>query len=286
MELNTLRSRKVKGKDLVLSLRRRRAAKKHAKHKAKVEAKKKAEDEITKIVEELSRTYGYALIGCLFNIIYVLCLSSLPLTKWVGDGTASEADGAVPGVDKWAWALGVWPIFLFAMAGMCTFAISQGSPFPLPWREVDCWDCALPCFLGMLLSGFTTLGITYLLPLSQGVSPEFYHLDMVPFILIMSVGIVLTRMLMRAYYDRMQQGRRNRSPSADSKLRNGRKMSTGKLKNRDVQVQPAAGRGGKKKENEASEKSGIWKMFLVSLNMMLLVFMAVGCESLSNPAQT
>ena len=285
MELTTRPSRKFKEKDLVLSLRRRRAARKHEKHKAKVEAKKKAEDEITKIVEDLSRTYGYALIGCLFNIIYVLCLSSLPLTKWVGDGTASEGEGAVPGVDKWAWGLGYWGIFALVIAGSCTFTISQGSPFPLPGNEIECWDCALPCFFGMLLSGFTTFGITYHLPLSQGVSPEFYHLDMLPFILNFTLGVVLTRMLMRAYYDWMQQGRKDRSPPAASKLRNGNKMLTGKLKNRDAQEQPAAGRDGKRKENEASKKSGIWKMFINSLNTILIVFMAAGCESLSNSAQ-
>ena len=121
----------------------------------------------------------------------------------------------MPGVDKWAWGIGFLGLWVLVIAGTCTFAVSQGSPFPLPGREVDCWDCALPCFLGMLLSGFTTLGITYLLPLSQGVSPEFYHLDTIPIALNLTVGIILTRMLMRAYLDWMQQGRRNRSPSAD-----------------------------------------------------------------------
>ncbi len=286
MELTTLRSRRLKEKDLVLSLRRRRASVKHAKHKVKVEAKKKAEDDITKIVEDLSRTYGYGLLGCVFNIIYVLCLSSLPLTKWAGYGTASEGEGAVPVVDKWAWGLGYWGSTVFVIAGVTTFRISQGSPFPLPGSEVDCWDCALPCFFGMLLSCFTTLGITYFLPLSQGVSPEFYHLDTIPIALNFSLCIVLSRMLLHAYLDWVQQGRQNQSPSASLKARNGKKMSTGKLKKRKNQEQLAAASDGEKKEIDANEKNDMCKELFDVLNMMLLAFMAIGCESLSNPSQT
>ena len=82
-------SAKVNDKDQVVSMRRKRRAAKHEKHKAKVKAKKEADADFAKIVEDLSRTYGYALLGSVLNIVFVLGVSSLPLTKW-------DAEGGVP----------------------------------------------------------------------------------------------------------------------------------------------------------------------------------------------
>lgn len=242
--------------------RRRRAAAKHAKHRMKVGAREKAEVGLAKIVEDLSRTYGYALLGCTFNAIYILCVSSLPLTKWFGDGTVAGGEGAVPGVDKWVWGLGFWGGWNSVVAVLCTFVIAQGSPFPLPGKEIDSWDCALLCFFSMLLSGWIITGIAYLLPLSQGASPEFYYLDVIPIALNFTVGIVVTRLLMRAYLEWMQK-----------------RGQTG------TQHDLGESRHAEKKKINTNEKSGIWKETVPVLNGILLIFMAIGCESLSKYAQ-
>ena len=264
-------SAKVNDKDQVVSMRRKRRAAKHEKHKAKVKAKKEAEADFAKIVEDLSRTYGYALLGSVLNIVYVLGVSSLPLTTWLGDGKAAGGEGAtpIPSVNRLGWGVGFSGTMVIVLAAVCTFGIAQGSPRPLPGvGEINSWDCALPCFLGMLLSGCTFFGITYLLPVSQGASPEFYFLDVIPIILTMTVGIVLTRILMRAYLD-FVQGDQDHSTSTDESK--GKESSTAKS---------AASRRGSKKDKKAKESSSIWKNVLDMTNLFLLIFMMLGCESL------
>ena len=48
------------------------------------------------LVEQLSRLYGYGLVGVGVNIVFILSLASLPFTKWV-----TSDDGSIKPVVNW-----------------------------------------------------------------------------------------------------------------------------------------------------------------------------------------
>ena len=160
-----------------------------------------ANADLATLVEEVSRTYGYGLLGSLLNVLWVLSLSSLPLIKW---GSTVEESGTlvrqstVPVVDRWGWG-----IFMFCvvpvMAFRATFAIASSSPNPM--TDIESWECAPACLVGMLVSGSTIFALAYALPSVVGVRLEYYpFVDMFFSFLILVVGVTFSRMLMRTYH--------------------------------------------------------------------------------------
>ena len=258
-----------------------------AKHEAQVEAEKENQDDTTSIVamvvEQLARMYGYALIGCAYNVMYALGVSALPLTNWQGDGaTAASASGAVPVVDRWAWGGlfigGLFGAVVFPLR--CTFAIATGSPHTLPGSEIESWDCALVCLVSMVLSTSANVGLTAFLPLAYGACPQYYFLDLVPIILCFTLCIIFTRRVMRAYLDSVQGGKQD--PRATGLRNNGQTTSTTQRKPNKQQHGSLA----KKKiaapgQQPRKEKIGIWAEISRLANMILLTAIVFGCESMS-----
>ena len=120
----------------------------------------------------------------------------------------------------------------------------------------------------MVLSGFTFFGITYFLPLSQGIFLEFYYLDVIAFALTATVGIILTRRLMRMCFEWDQ----------DQSLENSEDLGKGKSKSIEVKGHPATSRTNT--EEEGGSERDCWGDFLFMSNVFLKVFLALGCESL------
>ena len=163
---------------------------KRAKRKEKGGPEKQQEVGITVIVEEESRVYGYALLVAVLSTPVVLAISTLPLTKWAG---------AFPRVDE-RWGLFYWAsLWIPTLACVCMFATSSHGPYCLPGKEIEGWKTALPCIVGMLVVGYSNFGLTYFLPKSLGAQAEFYYLDVIPMVLNVTVGVALTRELMKAY---------------------------------------------------------------------------------------
>jgi len=283
----------------------RRAKAKHAKqdNEAKVEANREGQDEaingtVAVLVEQGSRIYGYALIGSAYNVVYALGVSALPLTKWRGDGataasTSAGAAGAVPVVDRWAWGLFIGGLFLSVVFPLrCTFAIATGSPHTLPGLEIDSWDCALVCLVSMVLSCSANFGLTYFLPLAYGAFPEYYFLDIVPMILDFTVCVIITRRVMRAYLDSMQEGGKQ-DPRATGPRNGGQTTSVTQRKPNKQQhgsqakkrIAAPSQQPRKEKEEEvdegSDEKSGIWADISTMANSILLCLIILGCESTS-----
>ena len=281
----------------------RRAKAEHAKHEAKVEANKEGQDEaingtVAVLVEQEARIYGYALIGSAYNVMYALGLSSLPLTFWKGDGaTAASASagaaGTVPVVDRWAWGLffgGLFGSVVFPLR--CTFAVATGSPHTLPGNEIDSWDYALVCLVSMVLSCSANAGLTYFLPLAYGALPEYYFLDIVPMILNFTVSIIITRRVMRAYLDSMQEGGkqdpratgpRNGGQTTSVTQRKPNKQQHGSHAKKKIAAPSQQPRKEKEEEVEegSDEKTGIWADISAMANMFLLTTIIMGCESTS-----
>ena len=111
---------------------RRRASKrssalaKYGKENAIAKAKQRNnEPGFAKIVEDGSRAYGYSLIGALANTLCTLGLSSLPLTQWLDDDSASEGELKVPHIHRWGWGLGIYGNFVLVFAVLCTFGCAR-----------------------------------------------------------------------------------------------------------------------------------------------------------------
>lgn len=236
------------------------------------------------VVEQESRIYGYAFIGVATNIIFLLAVSVVPLTEWnivesEGLGAQQQEQRAVPGVDRWAWALGVMGPFILNFSLRCTFAISTGSPRPLPGLEIDCWKCALVCFISMTLSGYGAYGLTYYLPIALGASPEFYHLNLIPMILDFTVCILFTRRVMRAYYNSMQEGQdihglgNGQTPATVVPEKKEESSSTTKEDKSDASSpQPR-----QEKSEEQNETTDIWKELLSIANTVILCTLIIAC---------
>ena len=269
-----------------------------AKHEAQVEAEKENQDDTTSIVamvvEQLARMYGYALIGCAYNVMYALGVSALPLTNWQGDGaTAASASGAVPVVDRWAWGLFIGGLFGAVVYPLrCTFAIATGSPHTLPGKEIDSWDCALVCLVSMVLSCSANVGLTYFLPLAYGAYPEYYFLEVVPITLCFTLCVIITRRVMRAYLDSMQEGGkqdpratgpRNGGQTTSVTQRKPNKQQHGSHAKKKIAAPSQQPRKEKEEEveEESDEKTGIWAEISAMANMMMLGLIVFGCESIS-----
>ena len=246
-----------------------------------------AEAHLATLVGELSRTYGYGFIGSISNILCALSLASLPLTKWAGtveeSGTETRQN-SLPVVDRWAWGIfmGLWvPVF----ALRCTFAISCGSPKPLPGLEIECWECALPCLVGMVASGSTFFGLGYALPSAFGFRLAYYPFaDVGWMILVFTIGVGLTRMLMKAYHKRME-GNATANVHAATDLRNASLKSKGRKSEENQQSSSAGSKSASKPSVEEKKDAnddlvlGLFGQIAQTTNMVCMCFIVVGCES-------
>ena len=164
------------------------------------------------LIEQLSRLYGYALLIAGIDSIFIVGVSSLPLTKWNDDG--------VPRADVFivSTLLGCWISLGFAFH-VC-FHLSTMSPVlterSLHMQPKYVWSGGLA---GMAIGGlFCNLGCT-VLPAGLGLNPRFYMLDALGLLLGPLAGTLFASVLMKSQYQSRSQVPRA-SPEVDEDMNN------------------------------------------------------------------
>ena len=252
------------------------------------------------VVEQESKIYGHALINAMLVGSFVLVLSSQSLTKWTVSVEVQGTEGPqglMPGVKKETWGFAVQLALLLLFAVRCTFSIATGSPRPLPGDEIKSWECALPCLASLLLSGAAFFGLAYYLPQSLGAELEFHFLDLMPFVLNVTVGIALAKEVMRSFLD-WKEGRKiapqpRQSANSGAQALKVRRKKKKKKKNEhgasnadtvegQFVASPRLHHDPRKEKNRDKIKGkGIGAKIVGGLSIFASTLISVGCESCS-----
>ena len=150
------------------------------------------------LIEQLSRLYGYALLIAGIESIFIVCTSSLPLTKWNDEGVPRANVFVV------STLLGIWlstGLAFFTCFNLGTIPpVLEGRSLHIQPKYV--WSGGLA---GMAIGGlFLNLGCTAL-PAGLGLNPRFYMLDALGMLLGGVAGTFFATLLMKLQYQSRPQ---------------------------------------------------------------------------------
>ena len=109
----------------------------------------------------------------------------------------------------------------------------------------------LSCFFTMLLSSYSVFGLTYVLPTELGVNMEYYFLEIVPIVIMLTACVVCTSRVMDYFERRSRRGAQGR-PEVER------------------QIDP-------ERENEEAKRSLLFQIG-EQLNAIVLLLMMLGCK--------
>ena len=155
---------------------------------------KRVASDFGRVIENVSRLYGYSGILSGINTIFVSAISLMPLTNWDDEQGVPRANVLLVSV-----LLVIWGSFAISFA--CAFNIASIDPYINPAAPHYCeryaWSGTLT---GNIVGGLPIGVLAGILPAAFGYNPRYYMLDIVAALGAVVIGILTADRLMWYLY--------------------------------------------------------------------------------------
>ena len=152
------------------------------------------------------------------------------------------------------YGLGLW-----TFAARVTFACTASDPYPMPGMEHHSWSYAPHCFASMIFVCSVFQTISYAIPTLLGATLEYYHIEILPQLLDMMIGLFLAAAVMK-YFVRRDRAARRRVQDDQT---------------REAPGQAQLEEGPRVQDNDQDS----WFSFIaVQFNNLIVMVVVIGCE--------